>query len=264
MIRKNIYAAILFGIVTLIGSSASAEITERRVEYRDGTSPLIGYFYSDSTATVKLPAVLVFSDWMGIGEFAKDRAKRLVGLGYSAFVADIYGGGHQAKDQKEAGELATKFKSDRKLMRARAEAGLRELLKQQGVDSSRIGAMGFCFGGTVSLELARVGAPVAAIISFHGGLSTPDVELAKNIKGKVLVLHGADDPYVPADEVSAFESEMRQGKVNWELVSYGNSVHSFTNPAAGNDNSKGAAYNKQADQRSFEAMKDFFREVFGG
>jgi dienelactone hydrolase len=122
--------------------------------------------------------------------------------------------------------------------------------------------MGYCFGGGTSLELARSGAPVKGVVSFHGSLSTPTPEDAKNIKGKVLILHGADDPYVKQADVAAFMDEMRKGGVNWELVQYSGAVHAFTIKGAGADNSKGAAYNEQADRRSWEAMKNFWNEVF--
>ncbi|MFN8391761.1 MAG: dienelactone hydrolase family protein [Bdellovibrionota bacterium] len=242
--------------------TASADVTERKIEYRKGDAKLIGYVYSDEKVEGNAPGVLVFSDWMGVGPFAKERAKQLVGLGYRAFVADIYGDEKLATDTKEAGELAGKFKADRKLMRARAQAALETFLKTASVDPKRVGAIGFCFGGTVALELARDGAPLAGLVSFHGGLDTPDATQGKNIKGKVLALHGADDPYVPEKDVAAFEDEMRKGGVNWELVKYGNAVHAFTNPAAGTDNSKGAAYNAQAAKRAYESMTNFFAEIF--
>lgn len=246
-------------------SSAFAEVVERKVEYKQGDTQLVGYVYADSESKGQLPGVLVFSDWMGVGEFSKSTAKDLAKLGYVAFVADIYGEGKQAKDQKEAGELAGKFKGDRPLMRNRAQAALDALLTIKGerysLDSKRIAAIGFCFGGTASLELSRSGAPLRGVVSFHGGLETPDVKLAKNIKAQILVLHGADDPYVPETEVQAFEKEMKEGGVNWELVKFSKTVHAFTNPAAGNDNSKGAAFNEVASKRAFQAMKNFFAEV---
>jgi len=136
------------------------------------------------------------------------------------------------------------------------------LAKNKLVDPTRLASIGFCFGGTTSLELARDGAPLVGVVSFHGGLATPTPADAKNIKGKVLALHGGDDPYVPAEEVAAFQKEMRDAGVDWQFVAYGGAVHSFTVPAAGNDNSKGAAYNARADARSWEAMKQFFAEVF--
>jgi dienelactone hydrolase len=163
---------------------------------------------------------------------------------------------------QEAGAQAGKYKSDRALLRQRVQAGLDTLLKQEGVDKRRVAAIGYCFGGTTALELARSGADIAGVVSFHGGLSTPTPEDAKNIKAKVLACHGADDPNVPPAEVAAFEKEMRDAKADWQLIAYGNAVHSFTDKSAGNDNSKGAAYNENADHRSWQAMKDMFAEIF--
>jgi dienelactone hydrolase len=165
------------------------------------------------------------------------------------------------KGGAEAGPLAGKYKADRPLLRARARAGLDELRKVALVDGARVAAIGYCFGGTTVLELARSGADVAAVVSFHGGLDSPTPADGKNVKARVLVLHGADDPYVPPAEVAAFEEEMRGGGVDWQLVKYSGAVHSFTIPDAGSDNSKGAAYNAVADRRSWEAMKGFFAEV---
>ena len=252
-------AAVFFLTVT---SAARAEVTETKIEYSEGSAKLVGFLYSDDKITGKAPGVVVFSDWMGVGQFAKDKARELAGLGYRAFVADVYGDGKEAKNPDEAGQLAGKYKGDRPLMRKRAAAGLDIFLKKAGVDPKKVAAIGFCFGGTVALELARSGGDLAGVVTFHGGLATPNPELAKNIRGKVLVLHGADDPYVADAEVKAFEDEMRSGKVNWELVKYSNSVHAFTNPAAGTDNSKGAAYNEQASQRSFERARSFYKEIF--
>lgn len=242
---------------------AAAEVVEQRVEYSEGGTTLIGFRYSDSESKSKAPGVIVFSDWMGVGDFAKERARELVKLGYRAFVADVYGGGKLASGPQEAGSLAGKFKSDRPLFRARTQAALKALLQDPLVDSAHVGAIGFCFGGTAVLELGRSGAPVAALVSFHGGLDSPERSLGKNIKGSVLVLHGAEDPHVPAADVRGFEDEMRQGKVRWELVEYGDAVHAFTNPAAGTDPSKGAAYNETASKRSFERMRGFLKETLG-
>jgi dienelactone hydrolase len=148
-------------------------------------------------------------------------------------------------------------------MRKRVTLALEQLKKQSNVDISRLGAMGYCFGGTTVLELARSGADLKGFVSFHGGLSTPNPQDAKNIKGDVLAFAGADDPYVPLSEVNAFEKEMQDGKVaHWELVKFGNTVDSFTNPEAGNDHSKGAAYSKEADEKSWAEMKAFWSRVF--
>jgi dienelactone hydrolase len=163
---------------------------------------------------------------------------------------------------EEAADLASRYKADRALTRSRARAGLKALQANTVADTKRMAAIGYCFGGTAALELARDGADITGFVSFHGGLQTPTSDDAKNIRGKVLVLHGADDPLVPPNEVLAFEEEMRKALVDWQMVIYGGAVHSFTNPGAGDDPSRGAAYNEKADKRSWEAMKSFFQEIF--
>jgi len=186
----------------------------------------------------------------------------LAQLGYVAFAVDMYGNGVTAKDATEAGKLATALRNDRPLMRARAQAALETLRKNPQCDPRRVAAIGYCFGGGVALELARSGADIAGVASFHGNLDTPNPDDAKNIRAKVLVLHGADDPYVNTAQVAIFQQEMRQAKVDWQMIFYGGAVHSFTNPASGDDPSKGVAYNAAADRRSWQAMKDFFDEIF--
>lgn len=251
-------------IVTLlfVAVSAEAAVKTRIVEYKQGDTVLEGYLAWDDANTSKRPGILVVHEWTGINDHMKQRADMLAKLGYVAFAADIYGKGIRPAAQDEAAKIATIYKNDRALLRARARAGLETLKKQKFVDQQRIAAIGYCFGGTTVLELARDGADVQGTVSFHGGLSTPTPQDAVNITGKVLALHGADDPFVKADEVAAFQDEMRKANVDWQFTSYGGAVHSFTNRAAGNDNSKGAAYNEKADKRSWEAMKVFFAEIF--
>lgn len=145
-------------------------------------------------------------------------------------------------------------------MRRRINIALEEFKKNKFLIKDKIAAIGYCFGGTVSLELARSGADFKGAVSFHGGLDTPNLNDAKNIKSKILVLHGADDPFVPEEQVRIFQKEMRDASVDWQFISYSGSVHSFTNPKSGNDNSKGAAYNEKADKRSWKAMKQFLRK----
>jgi dienelactone hydrolase len=197
-----------------------------------------------------------------LGGYEKKRAEMLARLGYNVFAADIYGKGVRPQTPQAAAAEAGKYKNDRALLRARVRAGLGVLAKHDLTDDKRIAAIGYCFGGMGVLELARSGADIAGVVTFHGALNGPNPADAKNIKAKVLALHGADDPNVPAKEVTAFEDEMRQGGVDWQLIAYGGAVHSFTDWNAGNDNSKGAAYNERADGRSWEAMKQFFAEVF--
>jgi dienelactone hydrolase len=249
--------------VALLSHRADAKVRSKLVEYKDGDVVLEGYLAYDDAAKGKRPGVLVAHAWMGLDDNAKKRADMLAGLGYVAFAADIYGKGVRPKSRDEAGKLAGQYKGDRKLLRARVTAALAELVKQPNVDVARIAAIGYCFGGTTALELARSGAAITGVVSFHGGLDTPTPDDAKNIKGKVLVLTGAADPSVKPDAIVAFGKEMTDAGVDWQVVAYGGAVHCFTHADAGNDPSKGCAYDAKADKRSWQAMRDFFDELFG-
>jgi dienelactone hydrolase len=232
---------------------------------------LEGYLAWDDSLEGERPGVVVVHEWYGLNDYAKRRARMVAELGYVAFAADIYGKGMRATTSEEASKLSAPYRADRGLMRARVSAAL-DVLKAYKityqdrlvaiVDKDRTAAIGYCFGGTTVLELARSGADVGGVVSFHGGLGTPEPADARNIKGSVLVLHGADDPYVGAEQVADFQNEMRDAGVDWQMVFYGGAVHSFTNPASGSDNSKGVAYNERADRRSWKAMKVFLKEIF--
>jgi dienelactone hydrolase len=250
-------------LLLLVAGTAHAKLVTKTIEYRQGETTLEGYLAYDDAGSGKRPGVLVVHEWTGLGPYVKQRVEQLAKLGYVAFGADIYGKGVRPATPEAAGKEAGKYKADRALLRARAQAGLAELRQQPQVDPTKLAAIGYCFGGTTVLELGRSGADLVGIVSFHGGLDTPTPADARNIKGKVLALHGGDDPYVPPAQVAAFMDEMRRGGVDWQFVSYGGAVHSFTNPAAGSDNSKGAAYNAKADQRSWQAMLQFFAELYG-
>ncbi len=256
--HNRTFAAIL--IMTAL--SARSEIVSKPVEYKQGDTVLEGWSVYDNAIQGKRPGVLVVHQWKGLGDYEKKRAEMLARLGYNVFAADLYGKGVRPQTAQAAAAEAGKFKNDRALLRARVRAALDVLARDELTDPKRIAAIGYCFGGMAVLELARSGADIAGVVSFHGGLSSPTPGDARNIKAKVLVLHGADDPNVPAKEVGAFENEMRQGGVDWQLIAYGGAVHAFTDWNAGNDNSKGAAYNERADHRSWEAMKLFFAEIF--
>lgn len=258
-VMKIIPIVALF-IVT--GFAARAEIRTDTILYKDGDVVLQGQFVYNDALKEKRPGILIAHQWKGLGEYEKQRAVMLANLAYVVFCVDIYGKGVRPDNPKDAGALAGKYKADRALLRSRVNTGLRILKSNERVNTNKVAAIGYCFGGTTVLELARGGADVAGVVSFHGGLSSPAPGDAKQIKCRVLALHGADDPHVPAEEVAGFEKEMRDAKVDWQLVSYGNAVHSFTDFSAGNDNSKGAAYNEKADKRSWEAMKVFFGEIF--
>ena len=240
----------------------NAKIKTETVEYECGNVILEGYLAYDDSIKGKMPGVMIIHQWTGLQDYEKKRACQIAELGYAAFAIDIYGKGIRPSNPTDAGKQAAIYRSDRKLMRERAQAGLDQLKSFKFVDADKIAVMGYCFGGGAALELARSGADIAGTVSFHGNLDTPNPDDAKKIKGKVLVLHGADDPHVPPPQVSGFQEEMRKAMVDWMFVAYGNAVHAFTDASAGNDNSKGAAYNKKADERSWEEMKRFYREIF--
>jgi dienelactone hydrolase len=222
---------------------------------------LEGFLAYDDSVQGKRPGVLVVHQWFGLTDYEKRRATMLAQLGYVAFCADIYGKGIRPKNVQEAGALSGKYKSDRQLLRARVNAALDELKKNEPVDTKNVAAIGYCFGGTTVIELARSGAELNGVVSFHGGLDSPTPSDGKNIKCKVLALAGADDPFQKPDDLTAFESEMRDNKVDWQIIFYGGAVHAFTQPDPGFVN-PGAKYNEKADKRSWEAMKTFFAEIF--
>lgn len=249
-------------LAALLAGAAEAKVHTETVEYKHGEVVCEGYLAYDDELSSLRPGVLIVHEWKGVGPYVKSRAEELAKLGYVAFALDMYGKGVRPETSEQASAQAGKFYGDIPLMRARAAAGLAVLKRQQNVDTTRLAAIGYCFGGKTVLELARGGAPLAGVVSFHGGLATPDPEDARNIKGKVLVCHGGSDPHVPPDQVAAFEKEMTDAKVDWQLIAYGGAVHSFTNPQAGNDPSAGAAYDEKADRRSWGAMRQFFDEIF--
>jgi dienelactone hydrolase len=254
---------LLAAMTTLIATSLHAALQSKTIEYQQGDTTLEGVLVWDDAVHGQRPGVLVVHQWMGLTDYEKHRAEMLAQLGYVAFCADIYGKGIRPQNTQEAGALAGKYRNgDRKLLRARVNAALTVLQTREFVDPKRIAAIGYCFGGTTVLELARSGANIGGVVSFHGGLDAPHPDDGKNIKCKVLVLHGADDPFSPPENIAAFENEMRKGGVDWQIDFYGGAVHAFTQPMAGNDNSKGAAYNEKADKRSWEEMKRFFAEIF--
>ena len=253
---------LLFMIFTNTSTKVYAELKTETVEYRLGETVLEGYLAYDKDMKGVRPGILVVHEWWGITPYIKTRAEQLAGLGYIAFAADIYGKGIRPTTMQEASAQAGNYYANRQLLCDRVLAGLAELKKQKQVDPKRIAAIGYCFGGTTVLELARSGADIAGVVTFHGGLDNPTPDDDNNIKAKVLVQHGADDSFVNWDKVTAFRNEMSKTKVDWELIVYSGAVHSFTNPASGNDPSKGIAYNPTADRRSWAAMQMFFNEIF--
>ncbi len=250
-------AMMVLGALLTSGAAWAAVKTER-IDYKHGNTALQGYLAYDDASTAKRPGVIVVHEWKGLNDYAQKRAEQLAGLGYVAFAIDMYGKGVLAKDHEEARRLSGMYFNDRKLMRDRAAAGLAVLQKHQFVDRTRIAAIGYCFGGTTVLEMARAGMDLKGVASFHGNLTTPIP--AASIKPALLVLQGADDS-ATFSGVVAFQEEMKKAKANWEMNIYGGAVHGFTVPTAGNDPSSGMAYDAQADRRSWETLMDFFNEI---
>jgi dienelactone hydrolase len=244
------------------GASTMGAIKTQTIEYTQGGTTLKGFLAYDDAMSGKRPGVLVVPEWWGLNDYAKSRAQQLAGLGYVALAADMYGDGKTTEDPKVAPELSGPLMKDRGLMRARVNAAFDTLKAQSQVDTSKTAAIGYCFGGTSALELARSGSDVMGVVCFHGGLSTPNPEDAKNIKGRVLVLTGAKDAFIPAEQRDAFAEEMTNAGVNFEIDVYADAVHAFTNPNAGRFGIPNIAYNKQADERSFARMIAFFNEIF--
>ena len=261
--RSVFSIVVALAVLITAASDTVAEIRTKVVTYNDGDVVLEGFVAWDSELEgKKSPGILISHQWMGLTDYEKGRCKQLAELGYVAFALDIYGKNNRPANRGEAGKTAGGFKKNRALYRQRLNLGLAQLVAQPGVDEKQIAAIGYCFGGTGVLELARSGAEVSGVVSFHGGLDSPSPEDGKKIQSKVLVCHGADDPFVPVADIDAFKKELNDAKVDWQMNYYSGAVHAFTQPMAGNDNSKGAAYNAKADQRSWSAMKTFFGEIF--
>jgi dienelactone hydrolase len=246
------------------GAAPDPQIVTETIAYRDGETELEGYLAYDAAREGKRPGVLVIHEWWGLGDHPKERARRLAGLGYVAFCADMYGKGKLTDDPQQAGAWAGEFRKDpHGFGRRRVTAGFEVLRTHARVDPARIGAIGFCYGGTVALELAWSGADVKGVVSFHGNPSAVPAEDAAGVKSAVLVCHGADDGFVTSETLKAFEDAARQAKLDWMLVKYSGAVHSFTSREADGRGIPGVKYDAKADRRSWAHMRDFFAEVLG-
>ncbi len=265
---KQIATAMVTSLALLsTGGPAMADVVVRKVAYDIDGTPFEGMLVYDDSLTGARPGLLMIPNWMGPTDDAARKAARVAGNRYVVFVADMYGTDVRPQNPQQAAQAAGAVRSNRPLMRHRAAAAL-DVLRQQtpdseklSIDTDRLGAVGFCFGGSGVLELARSGEPLNGVVSFHGNLDTPNPEDARAIQTPILVLHGADDPYVPAGQVAAFEEEMRAADVDWQLVSFGGAVHSFSDPTA--DSPGQAQYNAKVAGRAFDMMNLFFGEQFG-
>ncbi|RTY95142.1 dienelactone hydrolase family protein [Flavobacterium sp. GT3R68] len=230
------------------------------IQYKDDQQILNGFQILPKKANKDKPGILILPAWKGIDNHSKTSAKQLSDLGYYTFIADIYGEGNYPKDAKEAGQQAGLYKNNPVQYQKRIRLALEQLIKA-GANPDKIVIIGYCFGGTGALEAARGKLPVKAVVSFHGGLGKDISRPTDNIDARVLVCHGADDPYVTKEEITTFQQEMRDAKTDWQMIYYSNAVHAFTDPEAGNDNSKGAAYNAKAASRSWKHFLIFLKEV---
>lgn len=251
--------------LSLFASTGFAAVTGKAVNYKANGLTMKGYLASDSAVKGKRPAVLVVHEWWGHDDYARTRARKLAELGYTALAVDMYGAGKQAHDPDHAKAMATAVRQDPAGAKQRFDAALAFLKKQPTVDSNNIAAIGYCFGGSVVLNMARAGMDLKGVASFHGNLSTDAPAQKGQVKAKVLVLTGADDPMAPSEQVAKFEQEMKEAGVDYRVVSYPGAKHSFTNPAADKYGEKfkmPLAYNAEADKASWDELKGFLQQIF--
>jgi dienelactone hydrolase len=253
----------MIAVVLMLGlAHAEGEIVTRALEYEHEGKILEGFLAYDASIEGKRPGILVIHEWWGLNDYARRRAEDLAAMGYVAFALDMYGKGVLAQTPEEASKLAGGLYADRELMRSRAQAGLDVLASHRFTDPDRLAAIGFCFGGTTALELAMSGAPLQATVTFHGGLGFPDTRGLEAIEGSVLIQHGGSDPHVPREDLVKIWGAMEEAGVDYEIDIYGGAVHSFTNPASGDDPSTGSAYDEVAARRSWSRMQEVFEERF--
>lgn len=252
---------VLIGVMVM-ASGAAAGMTVKTMKYEQDGVQFEGFLVYDDTVSKPRPGLVMVPNWMGPTAAAIEKAKQVAKDRYVVLVADMYGVTVRPANADEAGKAAGAVRADRAMMRARAQRAVDVLTAQKHVPLApgKLAAIGFCFGGGTVLELARSGADIAAVVSFHGNLDTPDPADAKRIRSKVLVLHGAVDPYVPKEQVDAFMTEMKDAEVDWQLVSFGGAVHSFTDPHA--KQAGAAEYHPVVAKRAFGMMEQLFDEVF--
>lgn len=248
-------------IILMVLSISVINAQLKAIAYEDENQKLEGFIAIPKKKITNGNAVLLLPAWMGIDANAKENATELAKLGFTTFVADIYGADKRPTNTAEAGKIAGFYKKNIASYHKRIQLALDELIKA-GANPDKIAVIGYCFGGTGAIEAARMNMKIRGVVSFHGGLGRDATRTIESISPKVLVLHGADDFYVPEIEIKAFQDEMKTAKADWQMVYYANSVHAFTHKDAGNDNSKGAAYNEKAAKRSWIAMQEFFKEIF--
>lgn len=259
--KKPISSLLLLGLL-LIGSASYAEVKSRVIEYQDGDTLLKGHLYWDNAIKGKRPGVMVVHEWWGLNDYAKTRARMLAEMGYVAFAADMYGDNRVTTHGDQAGSWMEQITNNISHWQSRAQMGLSQLKKQSLVERTQLAAIGYCFGGATVMQLAYSGADLRGVVSFHGSLPPVVEDQYQNIKAKVLVAHGNADPFVPAERVTAFQASLDAAGADWQFLSLGGAQHGFTNPGADAHNMEGLKYDADADRRSWQAMQQFFGEIF--
>src|SRR2546425_686024 len=259
----HLRAGIALAAVVLTQAPPRARVQTREIEYRQGDTVLKGFIAWDDAVAGKRPGVLVVHEWWGLNDHARNQARRLAEAGYVGFALDMYGAGKVTTHPQEAQAFATEATKDAAVVAARFNAALDLLKRDPHVDPARIAAIGYCFGGGVVLNMARSGADLAAVVSFHGSLGTKTPAEPGKVKARVLVLAGGADPFVPPEQVEAFRKEMQAAGARFEVVTYPGAKHGFTNPDSGTYGMPQLAYDAAADRQSWAAMLKLFREVFG-
>lgn len=252
-------------IAAASAASASAAVQTKAIDYEYDGTKLKGFLAWDDAKQGKQPGVLVFPEWWGLNDYAKDRAKQLAELGYVAFAADLYGEGKiiDTAHPEDAGKMAGALRMNQKTWRGRAEAALKQLTGQPNVDAGKVAAIGYCLGGSTALQLAYSGADIKAVVTFHAGLASPTAAEARGIKAKILVCHGAADKFIPEKAIADFKAALDAAKASLDFVSYEGVVHSFTVPGADKVGNPGMKYDKKADEDSWKRMKDLFKDTIG-
>ena len=251
-----------FAMALMQASTALAEIKTKAVEYKHGDTALTGWLAWDDATTGKVPGVLVIHEWWGLNEHAKERAEKLAGEGYVAFAADMYGTGRVTTKPDQARAWYGEVTTDLSSWMERAQIALDVLKGHENVDSEKLAAMGFCFGGTTVMQMAYAGSEVDAVVSYHGSLPLPGADVT-GISQRVLVAHGRDDPFVPPERVAPFQESLDRIGAEWEMTVYSGTRHSFTNKDAGQYQMDALAYNEIADKNSWSATMRLFDDVFG-
>lgn len=251
------------GLLLFLFSGATfAVMHQEEISYKDGDVELKGYLFWDDAFSGKRPGILVAHEWWGLNDYAKLRAEMLAEVGYVAFAADMYGEGKMTRHADEAKGWMKQITNNLELWQRRANLALEQLRSHPNVESTKLAAIGYCFGGATVMQMAYLGADLDGVVSFHGSLPPATPEQAAKIKARVLIAHGEDDGFIPPERIEAFKKALSGAGVDWEMDIYGGAKHGFTNPYADGYGMNGLAYQEQADRRSWLRMLAFFEEVF--